>query len=59
MAASLVGADGFLQHSISQMYRATADDRGTVQALARQLDETDEDGMHVISASSEHCLMLR
>lgn len=44
MAASLVGADVFLQHSISQMYRATNDDRGTVQALARQLDETDEDG---------------
>lgn len=44
MASSLIGADPFLQHSIAAMYDATADDRGTVQALARELDDTQQDG---------------
>lgn len=30
------------------MFDASADDRGTVQALARELDEVNEDGKHAI-----------
>jgi hypothetical protein len=29
------------------MYRASADDRGTVQNLSRELDEAHEDGRHL------------
>lgn len=36
--------DSPLQQSIAAMYRATADDRGTVQALSRDLDEANKDG---------------
>ncbi|KAJ6479999.1 hypothetical protein C8R47DRAFT_1074460 [Mycena vitilis] len=33
-----------MRKSAEAMYRATADDRGTIQALARQLDKAQEDG---------------
>jgi hypothetical protein len=33
-----------LQEAIQVMYRASADDRGTVQALAKDLDAAREDG---------------
>ncbi|KAJ7749137.1 hypothetical protein B0H16DRAFT_1461303 [Mycena metata] len=33
-----------MHQSAESMYRATADDRGTIQALARQLDKAQEDG---------------
>lgn len=45
MAQSYPGSDFFTQNSINAMYHATADDRGTVQALARELDDADKDGM--------------
>lgn len=44
MAQSYPGSDIFTQNSINAMYRATADDRGTVQALARELDDANTDG---------------
>lgn len=31
------------------MYHATADDRGTVQALASDLDEAQQDGAYILS----------
>lgn len=34
------------------MYRATSDNRGTVQALAQELDEVNEDGIR-------HCIYSR
>ncbi|KAJ7757939.1 hypothetical protein B0H16DRAFT_1822615 [Mycena metata] len=36
--------DSPLAKSVETMYKATNDDRGTVQALARQLDKAQEDG---------------
>lgn len=36
--------DSPIAKSIQTMYSATADDRGTVQALAKELDEVNEDG---------------
>lgn len=47
MAQSYPGADVLTQTSIDAMYRATAYDRGTVQALARELDDAEIDGMHI------------
>ena len=44
MATSFVGSDPILQESIRAMYHATADDRGTVQGLAHELDENAQDG---------------
>jgi len=37
-------SDTYLQSLAAQMYRASADDRGTVQALAQDLDEAQEAG---------------
>lgn len=37
-----------IKHSIATMYQATADDRGTVQALARELDSVNEDGKYIM-----------
>lgn len=50
MAASYPHADSYIQNSIDTMYKATADDRGTVQALARELDDAQVDGTYF------HCL---
>lgn len=47
MASSLTCADAVLQHSIAAMYDTTSDDHGTVQVLACDLDETQQDGMLV------------
>lgn len=44
-ANASTAADSPIHKSITAMYSATADDRGTVQALARELDEANEDGM--------------
>lgn len=60
MAASYPGANNFIQQSINQMYHATADDRGTVQALARELDDANKDGKNsglksIISRPSYLC----
>lgn len=44
MARSFREGNILLKHSIGTMYQATADDRGTVQALARELDAINEDG---------------
>lgn len=40
-----------MRKSAEAMYKATADDRGTIQALARQLDEAQEDGEFIIFVS--------
>lgn len=33
---------------MAAMYRASADDRGTVQALSKELDEAQEDGKYFL-----------
>lgn len=43
-----------LQVSTAAMYKATADDRGTIQALARQLDKAREDGQHALGPILTH-----
>lgn len=50
MARSYPGADVLTQTSIDAMYRATTDDRGTVQALARELDDADMDGARILNS---------
>lgn len=44
--ASAGGADQpeWMQSSVNAMFAASADDRGTVQALARELDAAQADG---------------
>jgi hypothetical protein len=37
--------DPELRDAVSAMYRASADDRGTVQSLSRELDDAREDGL--------------
>ncbi|EPS97090.1 hypothetical protein FOMPIDRAFT_1129209, partial [Fomitopsis schrenkii] len=44
MATAYVSNNAHIRASIDAMYYATADDRGTVQALAQQADEHTEDG---------------
>lgn len=44
ITSSFATGDAVVQASVSAMYRATADDRGTVQALARELDDVTADG---------------
>lgn len=38
------GEPQIFQDAVAAMFEASADDRGTVQALARQLDSAHEDG---------------
>jgi hypothetical protein len=38
------GQPAFLQAAVAARFKASADDRGTVQALAKELDEAQEDG---------------
>lgn len=45
MAAANASNNKFAADSIALMYRATSDDRGTVQGLAQELDSISEDGM--------------
>ena len=44
MATAYTSNNIYIKTSIDAMYQATADDRGTVQALAREVDEQMEDG---------------
>ncbi|KAL4258273.1 hypothetical protein AB1N83_009184 [Pleurotus pulmonarius] len=44
MAAAYSHGNSQTRDSVAAMYRATSDDRGTVQALAREVDEATEDG---------------
>jgi len=34
----------FLQAAVAAMFKASTDDHGTIQALAKELDEAQEDG---------------
>ena len=43
--------DSPLHHSVAAMYRATADDRGTIQGLARELDEAHGDGKCILESN--------
>ena len=44
MAQAYATGDETLQICLTSMYKATADDRGTVQGLARELDDATADG---------------
>ncbi|KAF5332890.1 hypothetical protein D9758_017886 [Tetrapyrgos nigripes] len=44
MAAGYQAGHQVIQNCLTAMYKATADDRRTVQALSRELDEASEDG---------------
>ncbi|KAF7367759.1 hypothetical protein MSAN_00839900 [Mycena sanguinolenta] len=47
--AAQAPSDSPMYKSAEAMYKATSDDRGTIQALARQLDKAHEDGMYETS----------
>lgn len=46
MASSYARGEQVIKASIDDMYNASADDRGTVQGLARELDDTSVDGAY-------------
>ncbi|EPS99806.1 hypothetical protein FOMPIDRAFT_1030690 [Fomitopsis schrenkii] len=51
MATAYTSNNINIKTSIDAMYQATADDRGTVQALAREVDQESEDGGVMFSLS--------
>ncbi|KZP21905.1 hypothetical protein FIBSPDRAFT_739745 [Athelia psychrophila] len=59
-AARMLAADGHkdapapMQAMVDSMYRASSDDRGTVQALARELEEAHQDGDIIFQLSTRH-----
>lgn len=55
MAAAYSHGNSQTRDSVAAMYRATSDDRGTVQALAREVDEATEDGTYRHSC---YCLLI-
>ena len=48
MAQSYAQGNPDVRSSIDVMYQASADDRGTVQGLARELDDANVDGKRLI-----------